>query len=982
MNQSNSGPHDIINTLFAEYEKNPNDTRSVFYLAQSYRDLGDTDSAISWYQRRIDMHGWAEECFVAALEIAKLLASTKGDQSQIMQAFERAWRMRPTRAEPLVELARYHRENGNWFASYLASSRARDIQFPGDDLLFVDASAYSWRALDEFAVAAANIGLHAESIETCSQILASPLSPFEERPRVLSNQAYSMRCLGFPQNIVREIPVVMQSGPTADVTFTITTRRRRDLFERTIDAFLVNCLDHHLISRWICIDDGSMPDDREAMRKRYPFFEFIIKDDSEIGQAKSLNRILSEIDSKYWLHFEDDWQTIKAGHYISAAIAILDDDDSLIQCALNRNGAEMLHNGNTVGGHLVISKDKKCVYRVHDYINPASPAFNSLLVYNFERLTSGYPLGFSLTPSLMRRQAFDDLGSFNPAADHFERDMADRIIDHGWKTACFDDLTMLNIGHFRMETNRDTPLNASQSRGLEQFATHADISVGIIADWVNGDEVVHQWQRQFPNSGAWKGIRLVSSDVVASPDVTLVVNHPPSNDQIIEADRTIVVHMESQGTRHYGAWANPNPAEFMHVHSRSFATNFLEWHLAATYDQLTTSSPDKSRDLSAIVTGERMDTGHHLRLDLIHLLESNGQLIDIFGLDNNELFHNYRGSLPWLDNREGLDPYRYTIAVENNSQDNYVTEKLVDAILLECLPFYWGCPNLEDIIDPDSFIRLQLDDLEASAKVIQEAIANDEYSRRLPAIRRSKDKILNSLQIAPTISRLVRGHQLLNKTPIHLINLDRRPDRLDEFMRGLSSASGVRLASRIERFSAIDGADLHITPEIQHLFRGYKLPLRQADVACSLSHLSLWIELINSENDYYIIFEDDAHFASDFTSRLGEVLGQILDRPQPDVVFLGMSYWDNVWHPQSSIQTLRPGPFKNVMGGTWAYIISKNGAKKLFEIAQNKGIAFGIDTFILNNGHRLRLLEAVPNLVRAPVARPGGPIVDSDIQYK
>jgi GR25 family glycosyltransferase involved in LPS biosynthesis len=582
----------------------------------------------------------------------------------------------------------------------------------------------------------------------------------------------------------------------------------------------------------------------------------------------------------------------------------------------------------------------------------------------------------------MRRQAFDDLGSFNPAVDHFERDMADRIIDHGWKTACFDDLTMLNIGRFRIETNGDTP-QIAQSPGLEQFAPHADISVGIVANWADGDEVVHQWQRQFPNNGAWKGIRLVSSDVVASPEVTLVVNHPRSNDQIIEADRTIVVDMEPfEGTRHYGTWANPDPAGFMHVHLRTFATNFLEWHLDATYDELTTSSPDKNRDLSAIVTGKRMFTGHHLRLDLIHLLESNGQLIDIFGHDNNELFHSYRGSLPWLDKRKGLAPYRYTIAVENNSQNNYVTEKLVDAILLECLPFYWGCPNLEDIIDPDSFIRLELDDLEASAKVIQEAIANDEYSRRLPAIRRSKDKILNSLQIAPTISRLVRGHQLLNKTPLHLVNLDRRPDRLDEFMKGLSSASRARLSSRIERFSAIDGADLDITPEIQHLFRGSKLPLKKSNVACSLSHLSLWIELINSENDYYIIFEDDAYFTSDFTSRLGEVLGQILDRPQPDVVFLGLSYFDDVWHPQSSIQTLRPVNLENLMGGTWAYIITKNGAKKLFEIAQNKGIAFGIDAFILNNGHRLRLLEAVPNLVRAPAARPGGPRVDSDIQYE
>ena len=166
------------------------------------------------------------------------------------------------------------------------------------------------------------------------------------------------------------------------------------------------------------------------------------------------------------------------------------------------------------------------------------------------------------------------------------------------------------------------------------------------------------------------------------------------------------------------------------------------------------------------------------------------------------------------------------------------------------------------------------------------------------------------------------------------------------------------------------------------MFRGSDLPLRRSQTACALSHLSLWSELINSEHDHYIIFEDDVHFTSDFTSRIGELLGQMLDRPHPDVVFLGLHYFDDAFSPKSSVQTLRPVVLQNLMGGAFAYVLSKSGAKQLFEIAQTEGIAYGIDTFILDNIHRLQLTEAAPNMVTSPVARRGGPAVDSDIQYE
>ena len=130
-----------IDVLLAEYEKDPTDPRTVFYLAQSYRDHGDTEKAIKWYRHRSDMHGWDEETFVATLELGKLLAQTKIDPSTVTETFERAWQLRPSRAEALVELARFHRINKHWLDGYLVAYRASSIPFPEEDRLFVDASA-------------------------------------------------------------------------------------------------------------------------------------------------------------------------------------------------------------------------------------------------------------------------------------------------------------------------------------------------------------------------------------------------------------------------------------------------------------------------------------------------------------------------------------------------------------------------------------------------------------------------------------------------------------------------------------------------------------------------------------------------------------------------------------------------------------------------------------------------------------------------
>jgi glycosyltransferase involved in cell wall biosynthesis len=60
--------------LLAEVQRNPDDARSVFYLAQSYYDLRDFANARDWYGHRAEMGGWDEEVYVALFRRAQAMS--------------------------------------------------------------------------------------------------------------------------------------------------------------------------------------------------------------------------------------------------------------------------------------------------------------------------------------------------------------------------------------------------------------------------------------------------------------------------------------------------------------------------------------------------------------------------------------------------------------------------------------------------------------------------------------------------------------------------------------------------------------------------------------------------------------------------------------------------------------------------------------------------------------------------------------------
>lgn len=156
--------------LEEELRKDPHDTRSQFYLAQSYKDAGEYKKALQAYRKRARMDGHLEEKFIAQLEIGRLSISLGRGQRVVLQELLKAFEFRSCRAEPLHALARYFRERGLHASSYVFACTGSSMTRPADRL-FVEEDVYSWRLLDERSVAAYWTGRYSESKDCGEEIL-------------------------------------------------------------------------------------------------------------------------------------------------------------------------------------------------------------------------------------------------------------------------------------------------------------------------------------------------------------------------------------------------------------------------------------------------------------------------------------------------------------------------------------------------------------------------------------------------------------------------------------------------------------------------------------------------------------------------------------------------------------------------------------------------------------------------------------------
>ena len=129
---------------------------------------------------------------------------------------------------------------------------------------------------------------------------------------------------------------------------------------------------------------------------------------------------------------------------------------------------------------------------------------------------------------------------------------------------------------------------------------------------------------------------------------------------------------------------------------------------------------DKSKNISMIYSDKKQIEGHKLRHEVANNFNDK---IDLYG----------RGtSKPILQKEDALIDYRYSVTIENTKQENYITEKLIDSLVVGTIPIYWGCPNLAKFFNMDGIITFNnIDEL----KNIIPQLNKELYDSKIDAIK-------------------------------------------------------------------------------------------------------------------------------------------------------------------------------------------------------------------------------------------------------
>ena len=178
-----------LNVLEALASKNPNDARTLFYLAETLARSNNTDASIQAYKRRLaSFSDDAEETWYCTLAIARLMESADYPRSDVMRQFAACATGRQTRAEPILALAQLLREQGDVRDALELSIHCSSMPIP-DDRFFVDETAFGWRAWDEVHVCSLMLGNIQRALLAAQKALSFHAIPVDERRRIERNVA-------------------------------------------------------------------------------------------------------------------------------------------------------------------------------------------------------------------------------------------------------------------------------------------------------------------------------------------------------------------------------------------------------------------------------------------------------------------------------------------------------------------------------------------------------------------------------------------------------------------------------------------------------------------------------------------------------------------------------------------------------------------------------------------------------------------------
>ena len=169
--------------------------RYKFYLAQSYRDAGESERAIKAYLERAVLGSWDEEVFYSFYSAAKLKELLRYPEDEVINTFLDAYRACPRRAEALYGAARFCRTIERYEQGYNFAKKGLLLRLPQGGL-FVERWIYDHGLLHEYSHLAFLSDHHEECLQACVRMLDEGKIPEDQRDKIRQNAHLAIEKLG------------------------------------------------------------------------------------------------------------------------------------------------------------------------------------------------------------------------------------------------------------------------------------------------------------------------------------------------------------------------------------------------------------------------------------------------------------------------------------------------------------------------------------------------------------------------------------------------------------------------------------------------------------------------------------------------------------------------------------------------------------------------------------------------------------------
>ncbi len=219
------------------------------------------------------------------------------------------------------------------------------------------------------------------------------------------------------------------------------------------------------------------------------------------------------------------------------------------------------------------------------------------------------------------------------------------------------------------------------------------------------------------------------------------------------------------------------------------------------------------------------------------------------------------------------------------------------------------------------------------------------------------------------------------RTQSYCINMDRRPDRIEKFNKFFKG---------VQRFTATDGDSLSMTPLWVRMFGVNNTNWNRGMLGCGLSHMRLWEQLLKSDSDVYLVFEDDTE-----PTQYSHLINTFYDKDKApkdyDVIFFAYHEKHHNWAKpagnepptEDNLKLVNIPSFGQVIndmfGSGAGYAITRQGAARMLTMINSSGMINAIDTLMERLCDAGGVFFCADALARSPLANFDGSI-DSDIQ--